>query len=224
MRIFYTLLLIFTITIGAAQTIPATCEDCVVADFFSTSQFIDVQPTDDFYAELLELTDRLGIHVAPCNPKTFGSRQTLTTAMVIPMLQTAMQRMQEMMLTVTGNLGEEAAKKVRKQLAPAAFDRHKHGFTTTEQVKDLSVLDCYFPQVQSLLEDYHIDMTNKQGLLEATKPANGRDMAELLQKVFGLTRFTPTDYTNEQVTKGIFVKMLGSALKEYMEILNASIQ
>ena len=75
-----------------------------------------------------------------------------------------------------------------------------------------------------MIEDYKIDITNKAGLLQASKPANGKNAGIMLKQVFGLTNINLSKFTKPTITKSEFVMLLSDALDEYNEMLGAAIE
>jgi hypothetical protein len=73
-----------------------------------------------------------------------------------------------------------------------------------------------------LLEDHKIDITHKTGLLDASKPANGKNSGLLLKQVFGIPDSDISKFANLTITKGEFAILLNEALDRYNEMIAAA--
>lgn len=191
------------------------CQPCAVLFATNINQVADVKKTDTYYTALAGLIEKYGIDLAPCDNKNLGGSLTLTTAMVIPMLNTALDRMTEVMNEAAVPLKDDKREELYSKLMPQQFDIYSHFFTSASQIVDLKETDCYYMHAQSLIERYGIDITNKEGLLEVDKPANGKTMAMLLKTVFGIENFNTEKYSSNVITKGTFLIMLYAALEDY---------
>jgi hypothetical protein len=198
------------------------CRPCAVLFATNISQVEDVKKTDTYYTALAGLIEKYGIDLAPCDNKNLGGSLTLTTAMVIPMLNTALDRMIEVINEAAVPLKDDKREELYNKLMPHNFDMYKHLFTSASQIVDLKETDCYYFHAQSLIERYGIDLSNKEGLLEVDKPANGKNMAVLLKDVLGLENFKTEKYTSAVITKGTFIIMLHAALEEYNKRITAA--
>ena len=98
-------------------------------------------------------------------------------------------------------------------------DLHNHNFTSISQVKDVKETDCYYLDVQSLIEEYGIDITNKDGLLAADETINVADAAKILKKCWNLTNFDPKNYDKTNTTKANFIILFYDALNEFEKYL-----
>jgi hypothetical protein len=198
------------------------CQPCAVLLATSISQVADVKKTDTYYIALSSLIEKYGIDLAPCDNKNLGGSLTLTTAMVIPMLNSALDRMNEIINEALAPIKDDKRAEIYSSLMPHQFDMYKHFFTSASQIVDLKEIDCYYIHAQSLIEQYSIDITNKEGLLEVDKPANGKTMAILLKDAFGIKNFNTEKYNSAVITKGTFIIMLHAALEEYDKKITAA--
>jgi hypothetical protein len=97
-----------------------------------------------------------------------------------------------------------------------------HKNTVISEIKDVKASDCYYQVAQILLEDYKIDISNKTGLMQVDKPANGNNVCIFLKQVFGLSYFDVSKYSKEVITKGQFAIMLNETLDKYNEMMSAA--
>jgi hypothetical protein len=198
------------------------CRPCAVLFATNISQVEDVKKTDPYYTALAGLIEKYGIDLSPCDNKNLGGSLTLTTAMVIPMLNTALDRMTEVINEAAVPQKDDKREELYNKLMPHQFDVYKHLFTSASQLADLKETDCYYIHAQSLIERYGIDVTNKEGLLEVDKPANGKTMAMLLKNVFNIENFNTEKYSSTVITKGTFIIMLYAALEDYNKRITAA--
>jgi hypothetical protein len=211
--------------IGFAQSSKPTasnCDVCVGYDFTSISQLKDVKETDAFYVHLQSLVERYSVNVAACNKTTFGGSQILTNAALVQMLASSLQSLGELKEIVIKDKSESDKKKILAKIGFNKFDFYKHNYNSVKQLKDVSVMDCFYSDVEALLEKYEIDVTNKAGLLQANKAAEGKNVGILLTKIFGLKIFDAKKYNKANITKAEFATMLNEALDEYNEMIAAA--
>jgi hypothetical protein len=213
--------------VGFGQT-PASpssgCSEC--SDGFvitSISQLKDVKETDAFYMHVQSLAERYGINVAPCNKTTFGGRQVLTNAALAQMLSSSLQQISELKEAAMWDKNEADKQKIKAKIKLNGFDLYKHKYTSIGEVKDVKATDCYYRFVKVLLEEYKIDITHKTGLLDARKPANGKNSGVLLKQVFGIPPGEVSKFANLTITKGEFAILLNEALDRYNEMMAAAI-
>jgi hypothetical protein len=224
MKKLFIILSLVVSSVGFAQTKSAAskCELCTDYNFTSITQLEDVKETDAFYVHLQSLVERYSINIAPCNKTTFGTSEILTNAALLQMLSTSLQRISELKEVVIKDKTDAEKTKILEKIKFHPFDFFNHKYTTLSQVKDVKALDCYYQAAQILLEDYKIDITNKAGLLQADKPANGKNVGTLLKQVFGLSYFDVSKYSKNIITKGEFATMLNEALDQYNEMLSSA--
>ena len=120
------------------------CRPCAVLFATSISQVEDVKKTDTYYTALAGLIEKYGIDLAPCDNKNLGGSLTLTTAMVIPMLNTALDRMTEVINEAAVPLKDDKREELYSKLMPHQFDMYKHLFTSASQVVGLKYNCFYF--------------------------------------------------------------------------------
>jgi hypothetical protein len=223
-KLFVFLSLVISVVGFAQSGKPATsnCEVCVDYSFTSISQLEDVKETDAFYIHLQSLVERYGVNVAACNKTTFGGSKILTNAALVQMLSSSLLRIDELKEIVIKDKTEADKTKILAKIKFHSFDFYKHNYSSVKQVKDVSVMDCFYSDVEALLEKYEIDVTNKAGLLQASKPADGKNLGILLIKVFGLKNFDIKKYNKANITKAEFATMLNEALDEYNEMIAAA--
>ncbi len=197
----------------------SACNVCTSQDFTSISQLRDVKPTDLFFTDLQSLVERYGINVAACNATTFGGEQTLTNAMAVQMINNSLQRLAELKTFSVQAMETTKRDNALLKLNYKSFDLYKHKYKTVSKIKDLKASDCYYKDVQSLIEEFSVDVTNKKGLLQANLPANGKNLALLLKQVLTLKTWDITSYNKEKISKGEFATILNSALDEYNELI-----
>jgi hypothetical protein len=208
--------------VGFAQspvTKTSACNVCTSQDFTSISQLRDVKPTDLFFTDLQSLVERYGINVAACNATTFGGEQILTNAMAVQMINTSLQLLNELKQASVDGLEPTKKANALAKLKYTSFDLYKHKYKTVSKIKDLKASDCYYKDVQSLIENFSVDVTNKKGLLQANLPANGKNLALLLKQVLTLKTWDITSYNKEKISKGEFSTILNTALDKYNELI-----
>ncbi len=217
--------LLYSITIDAQtnKAIPVKCTPCAPGNFTSIGQLKDVKPADKFYPDLKSLIEKYSIDIAPCTGEIFGGKQILTNMNFVQMLNTALDRMLEVIEEVSYKMSDEKRDEFSKKIFPQSYDRYKHFFTSIAQIKDLNESDCIFMHAQSLIERYGIDFTNQQGLLEANKPANAKNISLLLKSVFNLNKFDPAKYAKPTISKGDFAIMFNSVLGEYSNMITKAL-
>ncbi len=213
--------------VGFGQT-PASpssgCSEC--SDDFvitSISQLKDVKKTDAFYTHVQSLAERYGVNVAPCNKTTFGGSQVLTNAALAQMLSSTLQQISELKEAVMWDKNETDKQKIIAKIKLNGFDLYKHKYTSIGEVMDVKATDCYYRFVKILLEDHKIDITNKAGLLDARKPANGKNSGMLLKQVFGIPPGDESKFASLTITKGEFAILLNEALDQYNTMMAAAI-
>ena len=200
----------------------AVCSECSNYVFTSISQLTDVKETDDCYIHLQSLVERYGINVAACNQTTFGGSQVLTNAALAIMLSSGLERISELKKYAVSEKSEADKIKIEAKIKIKGFDLFKHKYTSVDELKDLKASDCYYQAVQILLEEFKIDITNKTGLLQAGKPANGKNAGLLLKEVFGVTNLDVSKYASATITKAEFSILLNMTLDEYNEMIAAA--
>jgi hypothetical protein len=208
--------------IGLAQTAKrsaTSCKTCTNAFLTSVTQLKDIKESDACYIFLQSAVERYGMEVAPCNDSTFGGTQTLTTAMAVQMMASSLTNMDQLVKAFLEHVPKEKRGATEEKLKIRGFDMFNHGFKTVSRIKDLKAADCFYKQVQLLLEKFGIDLTNKQGLLAAVKPANGINMAAMLKIVYGLPDLDVSRYAKPIITKSDFVIMLDMVMDEYNEMV-----
>jgi hypothetical protein len=219
-------LFLFPASITFAQSPVAAspvCEECAYGfSLTSISQLTDVKETDAFYIHLQSLVERYGVNVAACNETTFAGSLVLTNAALAQMLSSALQTISELKKVIISEKNEADKQKIEAKIKLSGFDLFKHQYKSMDQLKDVKASDCYYQAIQILLEDYKIDITDKAGLLQAAKPANGKNAGLLLKQVFGLIDLDVSQYATTTVTKGGFVILLNMALDEYNEMMAAA--
>ena len=198
---------------------PPVCNECSDYEFTSISQLTDVKETDACYIHLQSLVERYGINVAACNQTTFGGSQVLTNAALAIMLSSGLERISELKKYAVSEKSEADKIKIEAKIKIKGFDLFKHKYTSVDELKDLKASDCYYQAVQILLEEFKIDITNKTGLLQAGKPANGKNAGMLLKQVFGLTNINVQKFANLTITKSEFTILFNEALDEYNEMI-----
>jgi hypothetical protein len=223
-KLFVVIFLVTSSVVFAQSSKLATsnCEACLGYDFTSISQLEDVKETDAFYVHLQSLVERYSVNVAACNKTTFGGSQILTNAALVQMLASSLQSLGELKEIVIKDKSESDKKKILTKIGFNKFDFYKHNYNSVKQLKDVSVMDCFYSDVEALLEKYEIDVTNKSGLLQANKAAEGKNVGILLIKVFGLKNFDAKKYNKANITKAEFATMLNEALDEYNEMIAAA--
>lgn len=224
-RLLFFLFLFSASTAFAQSPVAASpvCQECAYGfSLTSISQLTDVKETDAFYIHLQSLVEHYGINIAACNEITFAGSQVLTNAALAQMLSSALQTISELKKVIISEKNETDQKKIEAKTKLNGFDLYKHQYKSVDEVKDVKAMDCYYQAVQVLLEDYKIDITNKTGLLQAGKPANGKNAGLLLKEVFGLTNLDVSKYTTPAITKAEFCILLNMALDEYNEMLAAA--
>jgi len=210
---------------GFGQSPVATssiCNECSDYVFTSISVLKDVQVTDAYYLQLQSLLERYSINVAPCNVTTFGGSQTLTNGALAQILSSGLQNISELKKAVLSEKNDADKIKIEAKIKLNGFDLFKHQYNSINKVKDVKASDCYYGAVQILLEEYKIDITDKTGLLQAAKPANGKNMGILIKQVLGLTKIDVSKYAKPTITKSEFVILLSDALDEYNEMIAAA--
>jgi hypothetical protein len=224
MKKLFIILSLVVSSVGFAQTKSpdSKCELCNFYEFTSISQLEDVKETDAFYIHLQSLVERYSINVSACSKNTFGGSQILTNAAFAQMLSTALQRLDDLKAVVIDGKTEASKAKILEKIKFHSFDFFNHKYTTLSQVKDVKASDCYYQAAQILLEDYKIDITNKAGLMQADKPANGKNVGTLLKQVFGLTNLDVSKYSKDVITKGQFAMMLNETLDHFNEIMSSA--
>jgi hypothetical protein len=200
----------------------ASCDQCLDYEFTSISQLTDVKETDDCYIHLQSLVERYGVKVAACNKTSFGGSQILTNAGLAKMLSSGLQIISELKKFAVNKKSEADKKKIEAKIKLKGFDLFKHQYTSVDKIKDLKASDCYYQAVQILLEEFKIDITDKAGLLQAGKPANGKNAGLLLKEVFGLTDLDVSKYATGTITKAEFSILLNMALDQYNEMIGAA--
>lgn len=212
---------------GFGQSRIATSSNCDVCSdyvFTSISVLKDVKPTDAYYIPLQSLLERYSINVAPCSLTTFGGSQTLTNGALAQIMSSCLRVISELKkYTIIDKTNTEKIK-IEAKVKFSGFDIFSHKYAVIGKVKDVKASDCYYPDVKTLIEDYKIDITNKAGLLQASKPANGKNAGIMLKQVFGLTNINLSKFTKPTITKSEFVMLLSDALDEYNEMLGAAIE
>ncbi len=209
---------------GQTRVAPTpSCEVCLSDKPNSISQMKDVKVTDTYRLSLQNLMERYGINVAACNKTTFAGSQALTNGALAQMMSSCLGVINELKKysIVDKTNAEKIAIEAKVKLS--GFDVYKHKYTAIAKVKDLKVSDCYYSDVKALLEVYKVDITDKTGLLQAGKPANGKNVGILLKQVFGLKNIDLSKFTNPTITKSEFVMVLSDALDEYNEMLGAAV-
>jgi hypothetical protein len=219
-------LFLFPAPIAFAQTPVAAspvCEECAYGySLTSISQLTDVKETDAFYVHLQSLVERYGVNVAACNETIFAGSQVLTNVALAQMLSSGLQTISELKKVIISEKNEADQKKIEAKIKLNGFDPFQHKYKLVSALKDVKASDCYYQAVQILLEDYKIDITDKDGLLQSAKPANGKNAGLLLKKVFGLTNLDVTKYATATITKAEFSMLLNMAMDEYNEMLAAA--
>lgn len=206
----------------SANTPSAGCNECLDHLFTSISQLTDVKETDDCFVHLQSLVERYGITVAACNKTTFGGSQILSNGALAKMLSSGLEKINELKMFAVSGKSEADKKKIEAKIKLSGFGLFKHQYTTVGKIKDLKASDCYYQAVKILLEDFKIDITNKAGLLQAGKPANGKNVGLLLKEVLGLTDLDVSKYATATITKAEFSILLNMALDQYNEMLGAA--
>jgi hypothetical protein len=219
MKKLFVFIFIIISTVGFAQSKSPSveCELCNINDFTSITQLKDVEETDSFYVHLQSLVERYGVNVAACNKTTFNGNQILTNASLLQMLSSSLTRINELREVVIMDKTETERKKISEKIKLYSFDFFNHKYKTVSQIKDIKALNCYYQAAQILLEDYNVDITNKAGLMQANKPANGKNIGTLLKQVFGLSYFDVLKYSKAEITKAEFAILLNEALDQYNE-------
>ena len=200
----------------------AVCSECSNYMFTSISQLKDVKETDACFIHLQSLVERYGINVAACNQTTFGGSQLVTNVALAQMLSSGLQTISELKKAFVSDKSEADKKKIEAKIKLNGFDQFKHQYKSVNKIKDLKASDCYYQAVQILLTEFKIDLTNKAGLLQAAKPANGKNAGLLLKQVFGLTNLELSKYATATITKAEFSILLNMALDNYNEMLAAA--
>lgn len=200
----------------------AVCNECTDYEFTSISQLTDVKETDDCFVHLQSLVERYGIKVAACSKTTFGGSQILTNGALAKMLSSGLQIISELKKFAVSKKSEADQKKIEAKIKLNGFDLFKHQYKSVDKIKDVKGSNCYYQAVQILLVEFKIDITNKAGLLQAVKPANGKNAGLLLKQVFGLTNLEVSKYATATITKAEFSILLNMALDEYNEMIAAA--
>jgi len=121
------------------------------------------------------------------------------------------------------DINETDIQKIKAKIKLNGFDLYMHKYTSIGEVKDVIATDCYYRFVKILLEDHKIDITNMAGLLDARKPANGKNSGMLLKQVFGIPPGDVSKFANLTITKGEFAILLNEALDQYNTMMTAAI-
>jgi hypothetical protein len=225
MKKLFLILFLSPVLIGFGQSpivSSAGCIECSDYEFTSISQLKDVKETDACYIHLQSLVERYGIKVAACNETTFGGSQILTNGALAKMLSSGLQTISELKKAFVSEKSEVDKKKIEAKIKLNGFDLFKHQYSSVDKIKDLKASDCYYQAVQILLTEFKIDITDKTGLLQAGKPANGKNAGLLLKEVFGLTDFDVSKYATASITRAEFSILLNMALDEYNEMIAAA--
>ena len=138
------------------------------------------------------------------------------------MLSSGLERISELKKYAVSEKSEADKIKIEAKIKLKGFDLFKHKYTSVDELKDLKASDCYYQAVQILLEEFKIDITNKTGLLQAGKPANGKNAGLLLKEVFGVTNLDVSKYASATITKAEFSILLNMTLDEYNEMIAAA--
>ncbi len=139
--------------------------------------------------------------------------------MAVQMINTSLMQMEQLKEASVDGLEPTKKANVLAKLKYTSFDLFKHKYKTVSKIKDLKASDCYYQDVQSLIENFNVDVTNKKGLLQANLPANGKNLALLLKQVLTLKTWDITSYNKEKISKGEFSTILNTALDQYNELI-----
>jgi hypothetical protein len=125
------------------QSASPPCVPCTPGVYTSIGQLKDVKTTDKFYPDLKLLIEKYSVDVTPCTYEIFGGKQILTNMQFIQMLNTALDFMLEDIAGTTEEMSEESRDAFMKKIMVQPYDRFKHYYTSTYQIKDLKQTDCF---------------------------------------------------------------------------------
>jgi hypothetical protein len=235
MKFYIAIVSLFFSSICIAQYNTTVVKPCEYKYPTSITQIADAKPSDVYYTALENLIERFGVIALDNNDTKFYQNEIFTNAKWVVILNSCLGRMNELVESTfeekrdaNGKLlpseenadsGTASYKKmiIRSQ---TMFETYNHKLEKINEIKDIKETDCFYEAAYMLIERWHLDFTNEDGLMHPTDPVNVGDVERIIQHVFFYQDFKISQYTKGKMTKAEAAIMMSDVLDRYITVLD----